>query len=165
LTLVYAYYKALRTHMTDRSDGICRTTPPRPLPCQAWRRYMITSAHHEVVGVDADGSVSAPLRSRRLTSEFHQLLAYILLDVVGLYGHVVTRSPLPTFRLYKCMNSLRFMVDSIESRCISWPLNICRGLMKINFLLFSPKLYRIAECRVYQCDILVRVIPYLEQQA
>jgi hypothetical protein len=35
-------------------------TPHGPQPCQAWHSYRVTSAHHEEVGVSADGHASAP---------------------------------------------------------------------------------------------------------
>jgi hypothetical protein len=42
-------------------------TPPSPQPCQAWFGYRVTMAHHEEVGVSADGRTCerCPLRGRR----------------------------------------------------------------------------------------------------
>jgi hypothetical protein len=38
----------------------CRLPPPSPLPRQASYGYMVSNAHHEEVGVIADGTASAP---------------------------------------------------------------------------------------------------------
>jgi hypothetical protein len=35
-------------------------TPPSPKPYQAWHGYRITMAHHEEVGVSANGPAGAP---------------------------------------------------------------------------------------------------------
>jgi hypothetical protein len=35
-------------------------TPPGPQPCQALYGYRVANAHHEEVGVSADGAASAP---------------------------------------------------------------------------------------------------------
>jgi hypothetical protein len=43
-------------------------TPPSPQPCHAWRGYMDNNAHHEEVGVSADGHASAPPPGAQLQS-------------------------------------------------------------------------------------------------
>jgi hypothetical protein len=50
----------------NHMDCKYRLTPPSPLPRHEWHGYGVTSAHHEEVGVSADGHASAPpLRGRR----------------------------------------------------------------------------------------------------
>jgi hypothetical protein len=58
------FSKALRSEASRqlliRGSQPPNFTPPRPQPYQAWHGYRVTSAHHEEVGVSADGSASAP---------------------------------------------------------------------------------------------------------
>jgi hypothetical protein len=35
-------------------------TPPSPQPCTGWHGYRVTGAHHEDVGMSADGHAKAP---------------------------------------------------------------------------------------------------------
>jgi hypothetical protein len=44
----------------DSVDRNCRLAPPSTLPREAWHGYMVTIAHHEEVGVSADGHAGAP---------------------------------------------------------------------------------------------------------
>jgi hypothetical protein len=46
--------------LDNRVDRSYRLTPPNPLTCQAWHGNRVTIAHHEEVGVSADGHTSAP---------------------------------------------------------------------------------------------------------
>jgi hypothetical protein len=65
LALVYKYkfktsmYMAFPTS-TNPADRNFRLTPPGLLPCEAWHGNRATIAHHEEVGVSADGPRSAP---------------------------------------------------------------------------------------------------------
>jgi hypothetical protein len=61
-------YKAFLT-VVDHTDRSRRLTPPSPLPFQAKHGNRVTNAHHEEVGVSANGHASAPLRGRLV--QFH----------------------------------------------------------------------------------------------
>jgi hypothetical protein len=52
-------YRASRQLLIPRIAAI--GTSFRPLPCQAWHGYMVTSAHRVEVEVGTDGPASAPL--------------------------------------------------------------------------------------------------------
>jgi hypothetical protein len=47
-------------HMLINGSQPPEYTPPSPQPSQAWHGYRATNAHHEDVGVSADGHPSAP---------------------------------------------------------------------------------------------------------